>query len=1142
MKFLQDSLRLSASDLASYLNCRHLAGLEMAVAAGDLERPKIWDPLLEALWERGAQHEKSYVDYLQGQGFDVVSIEGIDITPEAVADTLAAMQAGRTVIVQGALLSGNWAGRPDILRRVEVPSAFGPWSYEPIDTKLARQTKGGTILQLCLYAQLLAEAQGTMPELMHVVAPWTDFAPQHYRVADFGAYYRHVKTGFEASLAKDEAEDYPTYPDPTAHCEICRWRFTCDQRRRDDDHLCLVAGISKLQITELGRQGINTTEALAAMPLPLTWKPERGSVQAYIRIREQARMQLQARQSGELGFEIIETEAGFGLSCLPEPSATDIFLDFEGDPFVGECGLEYLIGYHFDDENGGPQYVGRWALNREQEKAAFEGFIDFVMDRWERHPELHIYHFGGYESGALKRLMGRYATREDELDRILRGKLLVDLLGIVRQGIRAGVESYSIKKLEPLYGFQRDTKLPDANLALTRLQTSLELDDGEGITQADHATVESYNRDDCISTRHLRDWLEQRRAELIERGVEVSRAEPGDGAPGENVAAWLERIAPLVAALSEGVPADPADRTREQHGRWILANLLDWHRREDKAVWWELFRLSDLSAEDLLEERAGLGALTLVATVGRTPKCPIHRYRFPPQETDIRPGKDLRSAGGQKLGKAEAISFDELTIDIKKRADTAAFHPQAAFVHEWVDSLVIAEARVRLAEYVVERGLEGEGPYQAARDLLLRLPPRVADGSPMQLEGETTLDAGRRIGCLIGAGILPIQGPPGTGKTFTGGHMICELVRQGKRVGVVANSHDVIRNLLDKVIEAAHETGTSLHCVQKPKAKEPDSHRLRIANNADELFAALRSDCQVAGGTAWLWAAPNAFETVDVLFVDEAAQMSLANALAVAQAAKTVVLLGDPRQLDQPMQGSHPEGTDCSALDHVLDGRLTISPEQGLFLGQTWRLHPGICSFTSELFYEGKLTTKDGLELQTVCCEGPAGGAGLRYLPIEHTGNQNCSPEEADAIAALVPAILAAGATWTDRHGQQRVIGSEDILIIAPYNAQVFEIRQRLPGARVGTVDKFQGQEAPIAIYSLATSSHADAPRGMEFLYSLNRLNVATSRARCVSIVVGSPKLFEAECRTPRQMQLANAFCRYLEIVGEQAPPPILNA
>jgi superfamily I DNA and/or RNA helicase len=271
---------------------------------------------------------------------------------------------------------------------------------------------------------------------------------------------------------------------------------------------------------------------------------------------------------------------------------------------------------------------------------------------------------------------------------------------------------------------------------------------------------------------------------------------------------------------------------------------------------------------------------------------------------------------------------------------------------------------------------------------------------------------------------------------------------------------------------------------------------------------------------------------VDVLFIDEAAQMSLANVLAVSQAADSVILLGDPRQLEQPIQGVHPDGADVSALDHILGPHVTVPPDRGLFVPETWRLHPTICAFNSELFYEGRLFSRPGLENQKVKSKGRLNGAGLRYLAVEHSGNQNSSQQEADAVRDLVAEILGAGSTWVDRNGVEAAIWLEDILIIAPYNSQVFELQERIPGARIGTVDKFQGQEAPIVIYSMTTSSHTDAPRGMEFLYSANRLNVATSRARCLCVIVASPRLFEAECKTPRQMQLANAFCRYMELAS----------
>jgi len=569
-----DIFELSASDLVGYLYCRHLAALDRAVAEGALKKPLIRDPLLEILWKRGLVHEQSYLEHLTKSGLEVVKIEGVEVTDAAVAETVAAMRNGVQVIAQAALCHDGWVGRADILRRVEVPSGLGDWSYEAIDTKLARETKAGAVLQLCLYSELITEVQGLAPEHMSVVVPWSDFEPQQYRFADYAAYFRLVRQEFLQSLSRAEAQ--ATYPDPNEHCEVCSWRISCEQRRRDDDHLCLVTGISKLQINELTERGLNTMNALATMPLPLDWKPARGSAAAYGRVREQARIQVEAREAGEPRFELLPVEAGFGLTRLPDPSEGDIFLDLEGDPFAGEHGLEYLFGYLSRDGSGALEYRHSWGLSRGDEERAFQDFIDFAMARWAEFPGMYIYHYAPYEPAALKRLMGRYATREEELDRMLRAKLFVDLYQVVRHGIRAGVESYSIKRLEPYYTFNRDTALPDANTALALLQTSIELDDIASISEETKATVLAYNRDDCRSAAALRDWLESLRTQIVSGGTAVPRPQPGDDSPNENITAWLSKINPVIGKLTADIPANPAERTAEQQARWILANVLDW--------------------------------------------------------------------------------------------------------------------------------------------------------------------------------------------------------------------------------------------------------------------------------------------------------------------------------------------------------------------------------------------------------------------------------------------------------------------------------------------------------------------------------------------------------------------------------------
>jgi len=370
--------------------------------------------------------------------------------------------------------------------------------------------------------------------------------------------------------------------------------------------------------------------------------------------------------------------------------------------------------------------------------------------------------------------------------------------------------------------------------------------------------------------------------------------------------------------------------------------------------------------------------------------------------------------------------------------------------------------------------------------------------------------------------------------------MIVDLVRAGRRVGVTANSHKVIGKLLDEVAKAARNPGmlagapVRLGQVAAKDSKPTSASALPLAS--DGVLVPLQAGAvNVVGGTAWVWSRPELAGALDVLFIDEAGQLSLATAIAIAQAADSVVLLGDPQQLDQPLQGSHPPGAERSALAHLLDGATTMPPDLGLFLDRTWRLHPDICGFTSELFYAGRLEPEVGMERQSLLGAGGLPPSGVRWIGVDHAGNATDSAEEASFIARLVDTVLASGATWRDHEGTEHPIGLAEILIVAPYNAHVERIAEALataghPGANVGTVDKFQGQEAPISIYAMASSTPEEAPRGMEFLYSLNRLNVATSRARCVSIVVASPALVRVACQTPRQMRLANALCRFVEI------------
>lgn len=1128
MRFGSRGVELSAADLGNHLACHHLTQLDLAVATGAQQAPQWRDPALAVLQERGLELEKVYLDHLRQKGLRIAE-PGPDEEEAGVARTLQAMGDGAQVIYQASLSDGRWGGRADFLRRVDKPSQLGAWSYEVIDAKLARETRAGTILQLCLYSHMVAGIQGVLPELMHVLVPGQDLAPLPYRVDDFLAYHRLVQRRLlEAIEAPDNGAS--TYPEPVPQCDICRWWRDCDRRRHDDDHLSLVAGISRLQANEIRSWGVTTLTALAELPVPLSRKPSRGALETYERVRAQARIQLEGRRAEAPRFELLPATAGQGLACLPAPSAGDVFFDIESDPFVGTAGLEYLLGW----ATGAPEqpaYHRLWACDAASEKAAFETFIDLVMARWARYPDLHVYHFAPYEPAALKRLMGRHATREDALDRLLRAQRFVDVYTITRQALRASVERYSLKDMEDFYGFRRDVALPDASLGLRAFEQALELGKPDDIPMETRAIIEGYNRDDCLSAMHLRDWLEQLRDRAIREGQDIARPELKEGDPSAAVDEHQRRVQELYEKLAGDVPPDTKDRSGEQQARWLLANMLDWHRREKKATWWEYFRLRGLGDDELLEEKAGLAGLEFAQRIATPKKSVVDRYTFPPQECEIRLGDNLESGDLGKCGTVVAMEPGACFIDIKKGPSIADRHPTSVFSHTNVDDTVKAKAIMRLGEWVAENGIDAEGSYRAARDLLLRRPPRPGIEVTAGLR---EVAAARAWVEALDHSILPIQGPPGAGKTYTGARMITSLVRAGRTVGIVALSHKVIRNLLDKVLEAAIPERTTVRCIQKVKGNErseqpnPDINEVKTNGEIDE---AVRSGAvDVVAGTAWLWARPELFEAVDVLFVDEAGQLSLVDVLAVSQGAKNLVLLGDPQQLRQPLQGSHPEGTAASALEHILGGHKTMPPDRGLFLEQTWRLHPSICAFNSELFYEGRLHSQKSCHQQAIDGPTPFAGAGLWFVSVPHDGNQSCSPEEADRVGELVRELLSGAVHWTNEKNERHVLTLDDILIIAPYNAQVAELTKRLPGARIGTVDKFQGQEAAIVICSMATSSPEEAPRGMEFLYSLNRLNVAVSRARAACILVASPTLFEPDCRSPAQMKLANAFCRYMEM------------
>jgi len=1185
----------SPSAIADFLACRHLTALNRLSDAKEIQKPHFDDPGLKLLSRLGEAHEQQYLSSLKDEGLKVVAVPTDGLREEAAARTVEAIRSGMDVVYQPAFLVrglsgegagedacgprteglgesvgvggdgvgeesfGNgeaerrsndklkfvghsgWYGRADFLRRVERPSELGAFSYEVIETKLARSTKARAIIQLCFYSDLLARIQGVVPEYMHVVLGG-GAKPEQFLVQSYLAFFRKIKADFVAA----QQAQLETYPEPVEHCRICDWSTVCEAQWRKDDHLSLVANITRNQRQALIEYGTQTVSELVRMTVPPVPKVEGIKDPAFANIHQQARLQVHGREEKRNIYELlVPRELDKGLCSLPLPSIGDVFLDFEGDKFTFEGGLEYLFGVltvkRKDAEeaqsSGELIYEPLWALNPAEEKQAFEKFIRMVMERRQQYPDMHVYHYGSYEETAIKRMSNQHSICVDEVDELLRGDVLVDMLRAVRQGLRASVESYSIKKLEPFYKYERAVDLPDANRALWTFQTILAFGPGDLDLGQLKGVIEGYNRDDCVSALLLRNWLEQLRKELEERtGEALPRPLPKQEAPSENLTEYLKTAHAVEERLTADLPDDKETWTAPQKATGLLADLIEWHRREDKSKYWEYYNRLDYSDEEFITDRSTLGGMVHLGEVDKVKNSLVHRYRFPFQDTTIERAKNIRDPKTKKApGYFHAIDYEALTIDIKRGPKLANLpHPTALVPYDIIGNSVMRDSLLRIGSSVAEQSIGGDGPYKVARELLLRNVPRLSQGVLADFENLPSLEAAKRIGLLLDNTVLPIQGPPGSGKTFTGSHMILELVEKGKTVGVSAVSHKVISNLLETICKEATKLQRRLSILQKCDDDDDDCDHDFVETTKDNKLvdrAVAEKAKEIIAGTVWLWSRPEMANSVDVLFVDEAGQMSLANVLAASPAANSIVLLGDPQQLDQPQRGVHPARADASALSHLLNGHETIEPGHGLFLAESWRLHPDICAFTSEVFYEDRLTSRPENANQRLNVEGRLGGTGLRFVPVEHKGNQSDSREEVERVFELVESLLSCGTTWTDKEANVARMEIDDILIVAPYNAQVSMLLRRLPrGSRVGTVDKFQGQEAPVVIYSMATSTPEDAPRGMEFLYSLNRLNVATSRAQCVTILVASPALFDVSCKTPRQMELSNAFCLYLEM------------
>lgn len=1126
------TMNFSPTDLTTFMNSPFASWMNRFCRENPAQAPSAdeTDELSQLLSKRGITHEESLITTFAGENKTIARIDLLESIEQKKTATLAAMQQGLDVIYQPILESENIRGYADFLLKVLGESKFGSYHYEVLDTKLATKLKPEFAVQLCCYADLLEKIQGTRPK--HLKVGLGNGEIKTLKTEEYFYYYLCLKEQF---LKKQQEFDSSKMPDPFDSKSYGQWTTFAEKLLENKDHLSLVANITRSQIKRLNSAGVLTCEDL----IQLTDKRIPGlKVEILDHLKAQA--DIQKRNDGNIPplFEIKQHPQGkkIGLALLPPHSNKDVFFDIEGFP-LEEGGLEYLWGNTYFDETGQKQFKDFWAHNKAQEKQAFQHFIGWVYELWQQDPSMHIYHYANYEIAACRKLMNRYGVCEHQVDQLLRNEVFVDLFKVVKGCMIIGEPRYSIKNVEHLYRGQRDTEVGCGGDSVVVYENWRErnLAGEEGDTWETSKIlndIRDYNIDDCDSTQELVVWL---RKQQQQHNIEfIGKLEIEEPEVPEEVTIRTQLRDTLLGKAG----------TENESQAQITENLawtLEFHRREAKPVFWRLFDRIGLESQDLVDDidcLAGCNRTALQAFKPTTRARNLaYEFEFDPDQEFKANAKSYYVLGEEnKKGNNLTVSLLAEMSDLAKGRLVITSSVDLPEVITLIpDEYVRPDPIPKAIDSVVKEYDEGHIKNSAIIDFLKRKSPRINNRNNDQTPIICSDVPAQRIEQTISAVVnldrsyLTIQGPPGSGKTFTGKHIIAELARQGKRIGISSNSHKAINNLLVGTASYCTEKSITAHffCTKNTGA-EIDDNAITVLKNAD-IFSQLQDGC-VVGTTAWGFCRDDLVDQFDYLFIDEAGQVSVANLIGMSRSAENLVLMGDQMQLGQPSQATHPAESGLSVLDYLLHDDPIIRPEMGVFLGTTYRMHSAVNNFISHAIYEGQLTSDQENDKQ--CIQVPAGyqgnldqTAGVLFIPVIHEGNTQASNEEVGVIKQKAKELL--GRTFTDKKGNQRPIDWNDMLFVAPYNHQVNKLKASLGNqAKVGSVDKFQGQEAPIVIFSLCTSDASESPRGIDFLFDKHRINVAISRAQALAIIIGNPNLFSTSVNSLSQMRKVNVLSR----------------
>jgi uncharacterized protein len=1107
----------------NYLNCKYKIYNEFYQEKLNLKKKEVSESD-KLRFAKGIQFENDYFKELQKKYSKVIDLKRKDknTTQEDIAKkTIQYMKEGYEIIRGGYLIDEKWKGEFDFLEiNKKKKSKLGNYSYEILDTKNTKNINPDHIFQVVIYDILLEKLQGVNSQEFHIILK--KMKKETVELENVSEFVLMQKKKYEYFV---ENEIDTAKPEKCSFCKTCPWQETCEDIWKKNDSLDLIWGMRKNTRKKFQKLGIDTVLKLSQQDADKVF--EDITIETSKKFITFAKLMKKEEKSGKPEYLLIPDDPDLmrGLRRLPQPSKRDLYFDIESvqDHVVDEK-LEYLFGIYYE-EDGQQRYKLFWAHNKEEEKNNLIKLFDFIDANFEKYPDSFIYHYANYEIEALERLTQDHNEKENKLVHLLNKNKFVDLFSIAIQTLYT-TSGYSIKDLEKYYNFKRKSDIRKGDVSEDYYIKWLNTKEQKYLDE-----IGEYNKEDCRSTSELHKWfLEIRDKNLPWFEPKVKEI---DLRPREIKMQSYEQKLKM---------ADLENKDLQK----IVYDILGFYYRENKPEYRRYFERKFKNHEELIEDTECIANMRKYAEVrGNGKKSFIFTYTYDDQDFKLKKGDSITIANNllvleeQGAGSILSIDYNNRIIEITRKTDKGylpdiiSIGPTGPIV---IDTL--EESIFKFVDSLVNK----EKKYNALKSILTKDFPKIKGVK----QGEKILKTENfdqeipKIISQLDESYIYIQGPPGTGKTRVAAISIIELLKNGKKVGITGNSHKVIHNLIDRVIfysknqkfkfKGAHKYSKNEDHIYKEKEVLENEFFVSFKDYENfRIFLNTKDACLVTG-TQHYFANKVNDDQLDYLFVDEAGQFTLADIVAVGKAAKNIILVGDQNQLGSPVEGVHPGESSKSVLNFLLGELETIPDDKGIFLNTTYRLHPKINEFISHNFYEDKLICYKDNKFRSINLTGhkTIHSEGIYYIQADHEGNSQKSKEETEIVTKLVKDLI--GRDLFDEKGNKKQLSIEDILVVSPYNAQTNFITSKLDkGARVGTIDKFQGQEGSITIISMTSSDVECLPRNLNFALDKNRLNVALSRSQLISIVIFNPRLLDTYPTTKEQLVLLNNFCKLLK-------------